>query len=130
MEFYRKGDVGKLVIDWRGRDNGGNEVFYASYEALKTIKKALIVAESDPNSAATCFRYILLIVREAQKLGVKTEIVLPNEELLDAAEVTGFSTFFRVFLTEAEALEKLNITDFYPLTLVEMSEIDPDPIAA
>lgn len=130
MEFYRKGDFGKIAINWRGRDNGGNEIFHSSYEALKTVKKLMIVAESSPNSAATCFRFILLVIREAQKLGIRTEVVIPDIELLDAAETTGFSTFFRVFLTEAEALDQLDIKDFYPLTLIKIDSNEPDPIAA
>lgn len=130
-EFYRKKKVGKLDIHWNGgRDEHNPELFHQSYEAIKSINKLLIVAHTEPHTAASCFRMIYLLTREARSLGVESRVVLPDENLLDAAEVTGFSHFYRVFLSEAEALEDLDITDFYPLTLIHTIKTNPDPKAA
>lgn len=130
VEFYRKGDVGKLEINWRGSANGGVEAFHQSFEALKLVKKTLIVAKTIPENSSTLFRFVLHVFREAKRLGVETEIVIPDIDTFEAAEITGFSHFYRVFLTEAEALEQLDITSFYPLALVNLSEDDHDPAAA
>ncbi|MDH5533045.1 MAG: hypothetical protein OEX81_01300 [Candidatus Pacebacteria bacterium] len=130
MEFYRNGDNGKLDINWNGQINGGTEIFHQSYTALKLINKALIVAHFESGTGSTCLRMILQITREAKLLGVETRVVFPNKEQFDAAEVTGFSSFYKTFLTEIEALEDLDITDFYPLALVNLTGNNPDPIAA
>jgi hypothetical protein len=130
MEFYRRGNKGKIEINWHGYENGGEEIFHQAYDALRSIDTALIVVQSEPNTSATCFRMILQIIREASSLGVETRVVLPDKLLLDAAEVTGFCNFYQVFLTEVAALDDLNITDFYPLTLMPIGNPKPGPIAA
>jgi hypothetical protein len=130
MEFYRRDKHGKINIDWHGTGDGGHEVFDQAYESLQQIDTALIVARTEPATAATCLRLIYNIVREAKLLGVETRVILPDQSFLDAAEATGFSTFYRVFLSEAAALDDLGISDFYPLTLMPLGDSEPDPIAA
>lgn len=130
MEFYRRDKYGKINIDWHGTEDGGHEVFNQACESLQQIDTTLIVAQTEPATAATCLRLIYNIVREAKLLGVETRVILPDQSFLDAAEVTGFSNYYRVFLSEAAALNNLGISNFYPLTLMPPGNPEPDPIAA
>ena len=130
IDFYSRKKNGKIDIDWHGDKNGGEEVLDQAFQVLRKIDNLLIVAKSDPSTSATCFRLIYQIVREAKLLGVETRVVLPKKELFEAAEITGFSVFYRVFLSEASALKDLNITDFYPLAHISSKNVDPDPVVA
>jgi len=108
MEFYRRDKHGRINIDWHGTENGGNDVIDQAYKALKQIETVLIIAQTDPTTSATCLRMICNIVRKAKNLGVETRVVIPNEQLFNAADTTGFNEFYTVFPSEAAALDDLN----------------------
>jgi anti-anti-sigma regulatory factor len=130
LEFYKKNDFGKLDISWGENDGGREQIFHKAYDALRTIQKVIIVAHALPETASTCFRMLHQITREARLLGLESRVVIPNQDFFDAAEATGFNNFYKTFLTELEALEDLEITDFYPLSLISTFIPEPDPIAA
>ena len=130
LEFYRRNEYGKLVIDWQGVENDGKKVLDNAQQIIKDIEHLLIVVESDPETASTCMRMLLLLAREANRLKINHSVVIADQNLAEAVKITGYDRFFAVFMNEVAALENMGVANFYPLSLIRDEALMPDPKAA
>ena len=99
---------GVAVVDFFGKMNTGTSPEAEKYlNALidDGASNILMNLEELDFCSSTGLRVILTTGKKVGKLGGKLVICSPNHTVKDVLDMSGFSTMFAVFDTEAEALE-------------------------
>jgi len=110
IDISSRDENGATVVDIEGKMNTE-----ASPEAEKFISallddgavKILLNFEHLDFVASTGLRVILSTGKKLSKIGGKLVICNPNLTVMDVLKMSGFTTMFKVFATEEEALTNL-----------------------
>lgn len=130
FELYRRDQIGKLNVNWQGLEPNEPPFIQRIINAIEQIQKLVIVVNCNPNTLQTCMRMLFSLSRHLETLGVENSVVFEVKQMSDAAEVTGFDSFFSVFPSVEEAAMAIGIIDLYPLVLINKYAGAPDPIVA